>query len=59
MINLQTALEHACYIKPVMISGQKFYSIFSANGEQLTTIDSKDVAFQLVKNHDMIPMSVH
>ncbi len=47
------------YIKPVVTDHGTGFGIYSANGKEMAVVADRDVAFALVRQHDMEPVSVH
>ena len=52
-------LEDIAYIKTVTLNGQKFHAIHAADGTPLTVVNERDLAFATVRQHNMLPASVH
>ncbi len=55
----RVGLEDIAYIKTVMLNGQKFHAIHAADGTPLTVVNERDLAFATVRQHNMMPASVH
>ncbi len=47
------------YVKPVVTDHGAGFGIYSANGKEMAVVADRDVAFALVRQHDMEPVSVH
>ena len=47
------------YIKTVIVDGEGRYEVHGADGQVLAVMDDRDIAIATVKQHDMVPMSVH
>jgi len=48
------------YVRPVEVEGgQKAFGIFSASGQHLGVAPSRELAFITVRQHEMLPVSVH
>jgi hypothetical protein len=47
------------YIKPVNVEGEDAFAVHSADGQQLAVVTDRDVAFTLVRQNDLDPVSVH
>ena len=47
------------YVKPVVTDHGTGFGIYSANGREMAVVADRDVAFALVRQHDMDPVSVH
>lgn len=52
-------VENICFIRPVIVNGEKWVEICSADGSKLTVADSRELAIAIVESHDMKAMSVH
>ncbi|NDE90454.1 MAG: DUF1150 family protein [Alphaproteobacteria bacterium] len=52
-------LEDMAYVKTVDIEGQKLHAVHAADGTPLTVINTRDLAFATVRQHEMEPLSVH
>ena len=47
------------YVRPVIANGQRVYGIFGADGSQMAVAADRDVAFAVVRQNGMDPVSVH
>ncbi len=47
------------YVRPVLTDQGVAFGIFSANGTEMGIVANRDVAFAVVRQHDMEPVSVH
>ncbi|WP_416898951.1 MAG: DUF1150 family protein [Minwuia sp.] len=48
------------YVRPVELEGgQTAYGIFAANGQHLGVAPSRELAFITVRQHELMPVSVH
>jgi hypothetical protein len=52
-------LEDMAYVKIVEVEGQKLHAVHAADGTPLTVINTRDLAFATVRQHEMEPLSVH
>ena len=52
-------MPRLAYIKAIIVDGEGRYEVHGANGEVLAVMDDRDIAIATVKQHDMVPMSVH
>jgi hypothetical protein len=52
-------LEDMAYVKTVDIEGQKLHAVHAADGTPLTIINTRELAFATVRQHEMEPLSVH
>ncbi|MDP9196618.1 MAG: DUF1150 domain-containing protein [Pseudomonadota bacterium] len=48
------------YIRPVVVSGEKAFSVHAADGTALTVLTgTRDEAFATIRDNQMEPLSVH
>ncbi len=47
------------YVKPITVDGVASYAICAADGTQMALIPDRDVAFAVVRQNEMEPLSVH
>ncbi|TMJ62484.1 MAG: DUF1150 family protein [Alphaproteobacteria bacterium] len=47
------------YIKPVLIEGAEAFAVHAADGTQMAVIPDRDIAFAVVRQHELEPLSVH
>ncbi len=52
-------LQELAYVKQVEMSEQPVYAIHGADGTALTAASSREIAFALVRQNDLEPLSVH
>lgn len=52
-------VEQLAYIKPVVIEGTPAYAVHGADGRPLAAVGDRDIAFALVRQNDLEPVSVH
>jgi hypothetical protein len=52
-------MEDVAYVKHVVVDGTEAYAVHAANGTQIAMMADRDVAFAVVRQHDMEPVSVH
>ena len=52
-------VQHVAYIKPVVIEDTTAYAIYAANGQQLGTADTLNMARAVVIQNDLEPVNVH
>lgn len=53
-------LEHIAYVKPVILDdGRAVCAIHAADGQEITTVEDRDIAFATVIQNDLEPLSVH
>ena len=53
-------LERIAYIKPVILDdGRVACAIHAADGQEITTVEDRDIAFATVIQNDLEPLSVH
>ena len=51
--------EELAYVKPVTIDDEPRFAVHAADGTALTVAPSRDVAFAVVRQNEMEPVSVH
>lgn len=47
------------YVRPVEMNGMPAFAIFSAAGQQLATVPTRDAAIGLVRQNEMEAVSLH
>jgi len=52
-------MEDLAYIKPVVEDGVEAFAVCAADGTQMAVIPYRNLAFAVVRQHDMEPLSVH
>jgi hypothetical protein len=52
-------MEDLAYIKPVVQDGVEAFAVCAADGTQMAVIPNRNLAFAVVRQHDMEPLSVH
>ena len=52
-------MEDVAYVKQIVIDGTDAFAVHAANGTQIAVMANRDVAFAVVRQHDMEPVSVH
>ncbi len=53
-------LEYISYFKPVILDdGRTACAIHAADGQEITTVEDRDIAFATVQQNDLEPVSVH
>ena len=52
-------MEDVAYVKRVVVDGTDAFAVHAANGTQIAVMANRDVAFAVVRQHDMEPVSVH
>jgi len=52
-------MNDLAYVKQVMVDGAKMYTVHAADGTQMAEIADRDIAFAVVRQNDMEPVSVH
>jgi len=52
-------MQDIAYVKPVVIDGNAGYAIHAADGTQMALITDRDVAFAVVRQNELEPVSVH
>jgi hypothetical protein len=52
-------MEDVAYVKRVVVDGSDAFAVHAANGTQIAVMADREVAFAVVRQHDMEPVSVH
>jgi hypothetical protein len=53
-------LEYIAYVKPVVLDdGRAACAIHAADGQEITTVGDRDIAFATIQQNDLEPLSVH
>jgi hypothetical protein len=52
-------MEDVAYIKPIVQDGVAAFAVCAADGTQMAVIADRNLAFVVVRQHDMEPLSVH
>jgi hypothetical protein len=52
-------LQRLAYVKQVTVEGMPGYGIFAADGTQMAVVDDRDMAFAVVLQNELQPVSVH
>jgi len=52
-------MEDVAYVKPIVVDGGEAFAVHAANGTQIAVIADRELAFAVVRQHDMEPVSVH
>jgi hypothetical protein len=47
------------YVRPAEQEGNAAYAVCSADGQELAVVAARDVAFALIRQNDLEPVSVH
>ncbi len=52
-------MQDLAYIKAVVVDQTPGYAVHAADGTQIAVMPDRDVAFAMVRQHDLEPLSVH
>jgi hypothetical protein len=52
-------VQDIAYVKPVVVDGNAGYAIHAADGTQMAVIADRDIAFAVVRQNELEPVSVH
>ena len=52
-------MQDIAYVKPVIVEGSAGYAVHAADGTQMAVIANRDLAFAVVRQNEMEPVSVH
>jgi len=53
------AMQDIAYVKPVVVDGTASCAVHAADGTQMALIANRDLAFAVVRQNEMEPVSVH
>ncbi|MBV9016518.1 MAG: DUF1150 family protein [Alphaproteobacteria bacterium] len=52
-------MADVAYIRPVVVEGTEAFAVHAADGTQMAVIADRDMAFAVVRQHELEPLSVH
>ena len=52
-------MQDIAYVKPVIVDGNSGFAVHAADGTQMALIANRDLAFAVVRQNEMEPVSVH
>jgi hypothetical protein len=52
-------IQDMAYIRRIEVDGATAYAVLAADGTQVAVVAEREVAFALVRQHDLEPVSVH
>jgi hypothetical protein len=52
-------MQDVAYVKPVVVDGTAGFAIHAADGTQMALIGDRDIAFAVVRQNELEPVSVH
>jgi hypothetical protein len=52
-------IQDIAYVKRVEINGTAAYAVHAADGTQIVVLTDRSLAFAVVRQHDLEPLSVH
>jgi hypothetical protein len=52
-------MNDVAYVKPVVDNGSQAFAVHAADGTRIAVIANRDLAFAVVRQNDMEPVSVH
>jgi hypothetical protein len=55
----QLGVSQLAYVKPVLMDGTPAYAIHSADGTPMAVAPELDLALAAIRQHEMIPVSLH
>lgn len=58
-ILMSLGLSNTAYVKADIIDGEEVWTIHQADGLRVGMAPSREVAFVAIRQHDLIPVSVH
>lgn len=55
----ELGVGHFAYVRGIQFNGMPAFAIYSASGQQLAVVPTRNAAIGLVRQHDMEPASLH
>jgi hypothetical protein len=52
-------LNQIAFVKPTVVEGEAVFAVHGADGTPLTVVKDRDVAFAVIRQNDMEPVSAH
>jgi len=52
-------VHHVAYVKRVLLDGASLYAVHAADGTQIALLPNRDIAYAIVRQHNMEPVNVH
>ena len=52
-------MADVAYVKPILVEGVAVFAVHAADGTQIAVIPDRAVAFAVVRQNDLEPVSVH
>jgi hypothetical protein len=52
-------INDVAYVKPIVDNGSAAFAVHAADGTRIAVIANRDLAFAVVRQNDMEPVSVH
>lgn len=52
-------ISDLAYVKHVIVDGADAFAVHAADGSQIAVLGNRDLAFAMVRQHDLEPVSVH
>ena len=52
-------MQHIAYVKQVTVDGNPGFAICAADGTQMALVGDRDIAFAVVRQNELEPVSVH
>ena len=52
-------MQDLAYVKAVLIDGATAFAVHAADGTEMAVIGDRDLAFAVVRQHELEPLSVH
>jgi hypothetical protein len=52
-------MQDIAYVKPILVDGTEGFAVHAADGTQMALIANRDLAFAVVRQNEMEPVSVH
>ena len=52
-------LEDVAYVKRVVLDGTEGFAVHAADGTQMAVLPNRELAFAVIRQNDLDPVSVH
>jgi hypothetical protein len=52
-------VSHIAYVKSIQVNGAQGFAIHAADGTPMAIAGDRDVALAAIRQHEMMPLSVH
>jgi len=55
----QLGVAQIAYVKPIVVDGDPAFAIYAADGTPMAVAPEREVALAAIRQHDMVPLSLH